>query len=121
MPNNPAMRPCAIAMPWLGVSIESVSPSHAATIACGSIALWYCGGVSKVASMRFDAAESPASTSPRSITEGLPMPTAGGTKLSFESSPTRAGSMSYFGASSAAPSVAASSVSAITTAIAWLA
>ena len=46
MPNSPAMRPCAIARPWLGVSIDSVSPSHAATIACGSIALWYCAGVS---------------------------------------------------------------------------
>ena len=46
MPNSPAMRPCAIAMPWLGVSSVSVSPSQAATMACGSIALWYCAGVS---------------------------------------------------------------------------
>ncbi len=46
MPNRPPMRCCAMAMPWLGVSIESVSPSHAATMACGSIALWYCAGVS---------------------------------------------------------------------------
>ena len=49
------------------------------------------------------------------------MPTAGGTKLSPPSSPTRAGSTSYRGESSAAPSVAASSVSAITTAIGWFA
>ena len=39
MPKSPARRPCAITRPWLGVSTESVSPSHAATIACGSIAL----------------------------------------------------------------------------------
>ncbi len=46
MPKSPAMRPWAMARPWLGVSMESVSPSHAATIACGSIALWYWAGVS---------------------------------------------------------------------------
>ena len=46
MPNRPAMRDCAIASPWLGVSIESLSRSHVAVIACGSIGLWYCAGVS---------------------------------------------------------------------------
>ncbi len=46
MPNSPAMRACAIVMPWLGVSRTRRSPSHAATTACGSIALWYCAGVS---------------------------------------------------------------------------
>jgi hypothetical protein len=46
MPNNPAIRAWVSAMPWLGVSMDRVSPSHAATIACGSIALWYCAGVS---------------------------------------------------------------------------
>src|SRR6266851_5565398 len=52
MPNSPAIRPCAMARPWLGVSIDSVSPSHAATIACGSMALWYWAGVSSVVSLR---------------------------------------------------------------------
>ena len=37
IPNSPATRPCAMARPWLGVSMDSLSPSHAATIACGSI------------------------------------------------------------------------------------
>ena len=46
IPNSPATRPDAMARPWLGVSMDSLSPSHAATIACGSIALWYCAGVS---------------------------------------------------------------------------
>ena len=46
MPNSPATRPCAIAMPWLGVSRVSRSPSHSATMAWGSMALWYCGAVS---------------------------------------------------------------------------
>ena len=48
-------------------------------------------------------------------------PTAAGTKLSPASRPTRAGNTSYRGDSNAAPSVAASSVSAITTAIDWFA
>ena len=38
-PNSPAIRPRAIAIPWLGVSNDSVSPSQAATTACGSMAL----------------------------------------------------------------------------------
>ncbi len=46
MPKRPAMRAWAMAMPWLGVSIWSVSPSQAATMAWGSMALWYCAGVS---------------------------------------------------------------------------
>ena len=33
-------------MPWLGVSMDSLSPSQAATMACGSIGLWYWAGVS---------------------------------------------------------------------------
>ena len=36
----------AMARPWLGVSIDRRSPSQEATMACGSIALWYCAGVS---------------------------------------------------------------------------
>ena len=31
---------------WFGVSSVRRSPSHDATMACGSIALWYCDGVS---------------------------------------------------------------------------
>ena len=46
MPSSPASRACAMAMPWLGMSSDRLSPSHAATTACGSIALWYCAGVS---------------------------------------------------------------------------
>ena len=46
MPNSPAMRPFAIAMPWLGVSSVELVAVPCATIACGSIALWYCAGVS---------------------------------------------------------------------------
>jgi hypothetical protein len=32
-------RACAISRPWLGLSTNSVPPSHASTIACGSVAL----------------------------------------------------------------------------------
>ena len=46
MPSSSPNRARIIAMPWVGVSTTSVSPSHAATTACGSIALWYCAGVS---------------------------------------------------------------------------
>ena len=60
--------------------------------------------------MRSAAAARPASTSPRFILVGWPGPTKFGTKLFVASSPTRAGSTSYRGANSAAPSVAASSV-----------
>jgi hypothetical protein len=63
-PNNSAIRAHAITSAWLGVSIESVSPSQAATIACGSMALWYCAGVSYVASMRTGALASAAFASP---------------------------------------------------------
>ena len=36
----------AICGAWFGVSSVRRSPSHEATMACGSIALWYCEGVS---------------------------------------------------------------------------
>ena len=58
MPNRPAMRACAIAMPWLGVSMDRLPPSQDATMAWGSIALWYCVGVSYTASIVDAAAAS---------------------------------------------------------------
>ena len=39
MPKKAAKARCAIAIAWFGVSSVSRSPSHAATIACGSMAL----------------------------------------------------------------------------------
>ena len=39
MPNRPAIRSRDMIRLWVGMSIERLSPSHAATIECGSIAL----------------------------------------------------------------------------------
>ena len=46
MPKKPAMLSRVIESAWLGVSTVSMSPSHSATTAWGSMALWYCAGVS---------------------------------------------------------------------------
>ena len=39
MPKSWAMRPCPMVSAWLGVSTVSLSPSHCATMAWGSMAL----------------------------------------------------------------------------------
>ena len=122
MPNNPAIRPCAMARPWLGVSIDSavaVPRRH------DRVRLHRRCGTGSASRRSHRCALPPLQDPPRhrhaASSDGLPTPTAGGTKLSPASRPTRAGCTSYRGDSSAAPSVAASSVSAITTAIGWFA
>ena len=46
MPNSWAMRPWPMVSACEGVSTVSLSPSQAATMAWGSMALWYWAGVS---------------------------------------------------------------------------
>jgi hypothetical protein len=49
----------------------SRSPSHTAVVACGSSALWFCGGVVNVRSTRTGAAASAASASPFFASAGM--------------------------------------------------
>ena len=95
MPKKAANALCAIAIAWFGVSIVSRSPSHAATIACGSMALWYWIGVSISVSVRCAAAATPAARSPFAKLAGLPIPTvSAGRSGTPPSKPIRAGSAS---------------------------
>ena len=95
MPNSPAMRPCAMARPWLGVSIDSASPSQAATIACGSIAIVVLRRrlVGRLDPLRCRG-EPGLDVAMMRLAPDCRRRRSGGTKLSASSSPTRAGSAS---------------------------
>ena len=76
MPRKAAKAACAMPIAWFGVSMVSRSPSQAATMAWGSMALWYWSGVSTATSVIRAAAARPASRSPTARVGGAPMPTA---------------------------------------------
>ncbi len=119
-PNRRARCRRVQAMFWVPSCRVSRSPSQTAVVACGSIALWLCGGVEKVRSTAYGAAASAAGASPLFADASAIRLLFCGTALCFSASKeVAAGSSWYKGRTSDAAYRAISSVSATTTAIGW--